>query len=103
MLFKSLGYLAPRARAPLMVESQMMGKTRQRDMDEMRLLDFNVLPFPCSKNAVFPIYSRKHLQWRTEPLCLLHCSCAVRLQIVWGNQQWKSLLQYPADIPQFLS
>ena len=86
MLFKSLGYLAPRAGAPLKVESQMIGNSRQRDVNEMRLLDLNILPFSCSKNVVFPIYSRKHLRCRTEPLCLLQSPSAVRLQIVWGNQ-----------------
>lgn len=53
MLFKSLGYLAPSARAPLKVESQMTENTRQSDVNEMRLLDLNILPFPCSKMVYF--------------------------------------------------
>lgn len=85
MLFKSLDYLASRAGAPLKVESQKIRNTRQRDVNEMRLLDLNVLPFPCSKMLYF-LFIPGNIYDAELNCCLLHSASAVRLQIVWGNQ-----------------
>lgn len=55
MLFKSPGYWASIAGIPLKAGRQLVGSMRPSDLDDTRLLDLNVIPFPLQNNGTFPI------------------------------------------------